>query len=120
MIVKGILIILIITLIIVVSIEAHAERDLDTLLKMQEELCGGSGMNKYEETLNELRQISASERQNKLYDILQELVDKEIPMKPIVEIYRGREVIGCGVCGEVAMDEYCTGCGQRIDWREET
>ena len=45
--------------------------------------------------------------------VIKELVDKETPMKPIVEIYRGREVIGCGVCGEVAMDEYCPNCGKK-------
>ena len=76
-------------------------------------------MNKYQEALNwfvDLLRRDVVAKQNA--KILQELVDKETPMKPTVDIYRGREVIGCGVCGEVAMDEYCTGCGQKIDWRK--
>ena len=77
-------------------------------------------MNKYQEALNWLRVSTSSKEHDERFELLQELVDKETPMKPIVEIYMGREVIGCGVCGEVVMDEYCTGCGQRIDWREET
>ena len=54
-------------------------------------------MNKYQEALNwfvDLLRRDVVAKQNA--KILQELVDKEIPMKPIVEIYRGREVIGGG------------------------
>ena len=78
-------------------------------------------MNKYQEALNELRQISASERQNKLYDTLQELVDKETPTKKTIN--NGRPY--CAKCSYSLLIEdvwemsYCCACGQRIDWSDE-
>lgn len=82
--------------------------------------------NKYQEALNELRQISASERQNKLYDTLQELVDKETPMKPIK---LGDNKFSCKsyamaftvkyLKNRFISHTYCDVCGQKIDWSDE-
>lgn len=71
--------------------------------------------NKYQEALNELRQISASERQNKLYDTLQELVDKGTPMKPY-NIFNIKP--NCRNCDAklTTVENYCPNCGHRIDW----
>ena len=78
--------------------------------------------NKYKEALNELRQLSVSKRQNEIYDLLQELVDKETPMKP--------NGIKCGKCGSWVMEDTRMGtthfhrcrnieCEQKIDWSNE-
>lgn len=78
-------------------------------------------MSKFKEALEELRQISASERQNELYDVIQEVVDKETPVKPIA-------YSDCPVCGTRAFEEtksgkevmykYCAECGVKLDWEK--
>ena len=79
-------------------------------------------MNKYQYALNDLI--------NQNYDdieILQELVDKEIPMKPIK---MEKNYYICGSCEyhipnsnesktwHKIFQPYCTSCGQKIDWAE--
>ena len=54
-------------------------------------------------------------------NLLQELVDKEIPMKLVGEMYHRR----CRLCGNPNLNtkwtygNYCSGCGQKIDWSDE-
>ena len=61
-------------------------------------------------------------------NLLQELVDKEIPMKPILEndkekfsamLFFGIDA-WCGKCeNEVSKkDTYCKTCGQKLDWSD--
>lgn len=83
--------------------------------------------NKFQEALDELTE-------NKIYDIddsakklLQELVDKETPMKPSAIGNNGRDdTIVCGSCSTtVFLEDHnlylnrCEECGQLIDWRIE-
>lgn len=57
-------------------------------------------------------------------ETIQELVDKETPMKPINKY---KIDFGIGNCGDCLKCEslvnyqmtYCSGCGQRIDWSED-
>ena len=66
-------------------------------------------------------------------DLLQELVDKETPMKPNVEIWElsstDENDVLCPRCNELLCTEkyyeefeppyyYCWGCGQKLDWSE--
>ena len=58
-----------------------------------------------------------TERGEESVNLLQELVDKETPMK----LYCGRK---CGKCKfhipiKSRGDIYCNGCGQKIDWSDE-
>lgn len=48
---------------------------------------------------------------------LQELVDKETPMKP-VKIF---ERVCCPKCSfpVIIIDNYCPNCGQRLDWSDK-
>lgn len=65
---------------------------------------------------------------------LQELVDKETPKEPILytDVIHGEEenVYECPKCGsflgyeneckeEYYQSLYCSGCGQRLDWRKK-
>ena len=90
--------------------------------------------NKYQEALNYF--LDREEGENitvtcdwLLYaEELQELVDKETPMKPRkskTDIWQSSNY--CDVCGSFVgtsglkyrQSNYCSGCGQKIDWREE-
>ena len=64
--------------------------------------------------------------------ILQELVDKEKPMKPITTEYFTKRydahnsyvfpIYMCSICNESFSDDspkYCPGCGQKLDWSDE-
>ena len=51
--------------------------------------------------------------------LLQELVDKQTPMKPVFN----RLELSCGECGSCKIEDfedelYCPSCGQRMDWEE--
>ena len=89
-------------------------------------------MNKYQEAINYLWK---SYDENKIYGIasrgyiemLQELVNKEIPNKPYYEGdgYSDGELVydtwicpNCGKSYEVDYEEYerCPHCGQKIEW----
>ena len=86
-------------------------------------------MNKYEEALNYFLDREEGENITVTIDwldnaeMLQELVDKEIPMKPC-----NQEVIDCGLgnagncknCnrGVNYQNKYCDNCGQRLDWSD--
>lgn len=52
-----------------------------------------------------------------------ELLDKETPMKPLKSEWDGYRL--CGNCNSIivstnhALPNYCSNCGQKIDWRGE-
>lgn len=83
--------------------------------------------NEHQEALNELRRLSVSERQNKLYDSLQELVDKETPMKPVYRIpdiswNKNEKLAHCPTCDwRLDWEQGCHNnkCRQKIDWSNE-
>ena len=83
-------------------------------------------MNKYQEALNNVRKVYVESDHYDEEDIrlLQELVDKEKPMKP-------REAIDsrdrfthyyCPKCNKKTIlipQEFCLNCGQKLDWSDE-
>lgn len=74
--------------------------------------------NKYQEALG---RVSVCEWETRIKDrkILQELVDKETPMKPVVKI---GGIERCGKCKyqfDPNNDYYCSQCGQCRDWSDE-
>lgn len=89
-------------------------------------------MNKYQEALNEFESVYRNitlddDLTNDKRDTLQELVDKETPMKP--EIPNNSSLSFCVICknsithyvGSLAKEnfKYCKICGQKIDWSNE-
>ena len=104
-------------------------------------------LSKYQEALNNIKKEAGTPYFSSLYDIddwkedfktLQELVDKETPMKPIVSITTFKTRRGKGyqthnikrtTCPKCAYDvkesylgrmmsgnNYCYKCGQKLDW----
>lgn len=90
---------------------------------------------KYQEALDKLISMIVlekhinSEHNKKFYEaqpLLQELVEKEKPMKPI---WKGTDSQGatfyysyCPKCSTQVSkytNKYCTKCGQKIDWSEK-
>ena len=79
-------------------------------------------MNKYQEALNFLDwhcEVAHTEQQ----DLLQELVDKETPMKLLKSQFDGyRECSNCEsivVSTNHVLPKYCSNCGQKIDWSDD-
>lgn len=85
-------------------------------------------MNKYQEALDFLRNkaktSSKSDYEILLFhlDVIEELVDKATPNKPIyneeIDEYR------CKQCGHLVIEgwrakNYCSNCGQALDWSDE-
>ena len=97
-------------------------------------------MNKYEKAFKIATTIVgySTEEVNEAKITLQELVDKETPMKPIVnklpyEVHDGEIVTkyyecNCPKCNVVLTkkwghvyiraDKYCPNCGQKLDWSD--
>ena len=93
-------------------------------------------MNKYQQVLDRLKTNNylTSREQREYYNLLQELVDKETPMKPIDKytekvrdylnedsfIYVNFETGYCPNCNEEVNENYtyCNNCGQRLDWSD--
>lgn len=51
-------------------------------------------------------------------DTLQELVDKETPMKPLEDNYLGEFMCECG--SPITKDyKYCPNCGQKLNWNKK-
>ena len=106
-------------------------------------------MNKYQEAWNKIKQttnydVRAFSDDDEEIKLLQELVDRATPMKPIKE-RNGYIICGnCGECtgiftkyteqttdetfdGEIEFDyhieytenEFCSICGQALDWRKD-
>lgn len=80
-------------------------------------------MNKYQEALDYLRGGNLfGELDNDTLEMIEELVDKETPMK--TSYARLDEM--CGQCGsgiykdfdDFEDEVYCSQCGQRIEWEE--
>lgn len=96
-------------------------------------------MNEYQESFNnivieaELMVEKCNHKLEKDIKIVQELVDKEVPMKPIEdfeeeECYHEGEYERiyfhlCPVCGKFVHqryhENYCGNCGQKLDWEVE-
>lgn len=86
-------------------------------------------MHRHEAALRRLKRNFLSNREKKeCINILQELVDKATPKKPVVELDDDYNEFGeqliyaeyCPNCSEDLTEEggaFCHGCGQRIDWR---
>ena len=70
-------------------------------------------MNKHQEALNNL---NLTARKMEDIRVIQELVDKETPMKPL-----RYGCIQCGNCLNVILgtSKYCSNCGQAIDRSED-
>ena len=76
---------------------------------------------KYQDALNSLNPNYIGEQEyswRKATELLQELVDKETPKK----VKRGNGMILCSNCNKSLYfcygDDYCTHCGQKLDWSE--
>lgn len=87
-------------------------------------------MNKYQKSLNYISELAAWTRSDsdveQHKDLIQELIDKETPMKPIKETNNEDYFINCPKCGDlVYVDDWnaylhrCEWCGQKIDWSED-
>ena len=75
-------------------------------------------MNKYQEALNYL-DFHCNVRHTEQQDLLQELIDKETPRKPII---KSSGIERCGKCKyqyDPNNDYYCSQCGQCRDWSKE-
>lgn len=82
-------------------------------------------MNKYQEALNnysenvDYRDYSTKtvDIVNESYDTLQELVDKETPMKVNKIDWTSTVIYRCVKCGKkITNGNYCINCGQKLDW----
>ena len=80
---------------------------------------GGTKMNKYQVVLDWVS--AGNDSCGTEWDLLQELVDKETPMKKTIK--KGRPY--CAKCSYSLLIEdvwemsYCCACGQKIDWSDE-
>lgn len=88
-------------------------------------------MTKYQEALTKIKEsiklfhircnsespINEKER----FELLQELVNKETPKKPIKDNYEGHIGKKCSRCGKQVWnnEKYCCNCGQHLDWSIE-
>ena len=85
-------------------------------------------MNKYQEALYELsiqtdKEVVFQEQINGFVSVLQELVDRATPKKPILKIskWSGRGTHSCPVCDwDVFKSQCCSNndCRQAIDWNK--
>lgn len=98
-------------------------------------------MNKYQEAFSNMcKDLLDFESDNvprttdQDYDLIKELVDREIPKKPIVVEHRFKTMMGRGLenavtqksCPECGLNltslgkiTYCQICGQKLDWSDE-
>ena len=82
--------------------------------------------NKYQEALNYLDWHCSVEHKEQ-QELLQELVDKETPLRVIkLKCYRNEEYNACPKCNtNVYIDDHdyylerCDVCGQKLDWSDE-
>lgn len=71
-------------------------------------------MNKYQEALKKLRKIEQTENTwDENCEVLQKLVEKATPHKLLKN-----GLCKCGARVIVSFQDYCTQCGQAIDWSE--
>lgn len=85
-------------------------------------------MNKYEKAFNHLREHASFDTVDEMIDI-KELVEKATPKKPLIAFADGvtadgsivgRTALVCPSCNSflVERQNYCTKCGQVLDWKE--
>lgn len=73
-------------------------------------------MNKYQDALDWLR--DGNDSCGTEWDLLQELVDKMVPCKPVYDKFYSYE-FKCQCGGHVSgHEEFCPDCGQVLDWSE--
>lgn len=84
-------------------------------------------MNKYQEALNRIKKehIFIEDYLKKEIDLIQELVDKETPMKPSGDSWDDswwksydRYCPKCKNPVYIPDDAYCNKCGQKLDWSD--
>ncbi len=92
-------------------------------------------MNKYQEAINEIIETSGeflTRQEKKSIEILQKLVDRATPKKPILEYVIDGSYYKCSVCGALILEKvmaesvngdllkedcsYCSRCGTKVDW----
>jgi len=92
-------------------------------------------MNKYQEAINEIIETSGeflTRQEKKSIEILQKLVDRATPKKPILEYVIDGSYYKCSVCGALILERvmaesvngdllkedcsYCSRCGTKVDW----
>lgn len=81
-------------------------------------------MNKYKEAFDELKEVLylPDKYLEKRLNILQELVEKATPKKPIKKTPKNRERPYCADCGLRLKKTWiaCPRCATMIDWSEDT
>lgn len=85
-------------------------------------------MNKYQEALHQLREIEQTENTwDENCEVLQELVERATPKKPVITIHNGfcpncHQAFGLERTKEAMIKprwfSFCPYCGQAIDWSE--
>lgn len=88
-------------------------------------------MSKYQEALEriiEIKHLTSRKEQIQYCNLLQELVEKETPMKPKSKLYgitgEGETFMYhyCPICGFYSVEKdyanYCPNCGQKLDWSD--
>lgn len=85
-------------------------------------------MDRQEDVLDAMNYLWNLYDENKIYgiasrgylEVLQELVDKETPKKPIKKLYGHYKCPVCDNCWDPRdwKSKYCELCGQRLDWSE--
>lgn len=87
-------------------------------------------MNKYQEALEKIRLLDCYDEENfeikfENIPILQELVDRAIPKKPISvrtnNFGMGETIGNCHNCNRLVsqFEKYCADCGQAQDWSKD-
>lgn len=69
--------------------------------------------------------LTSFKDKNKALEILEELVERDTPMTPIINTNHVIREHNCGVClcrldiPQLKEVNFCPKCGQRLDWRKK-